>query len=75
MCVPARLVGIQDCVNEFYEFSSRDVTVLTVLTFTVDITEQMNGRRSDTERVNLPIWQAFTIQKNMNKKYHKYPNK
>ena len=56
MCVPIRLVGIQDCVNEFYDFSSRDVTVLTVLTFTVDITEQMDGRRSDTECVCLLDW-------------------
>lgn len=57
MCVPIRLVGIQDCVNEFCDFGSQDVnvlTVLTILTFTVDITEQMNGRRSDTESVNLP---------------------
>ncbi len=30
MCVPARLVGIQDWVNEFCDFSSQDVNVLTV---------------------------------------------
>ena len=59
MCVPARLVGIQDCVNEFCDFGSQDVnvlTVLTILTFTVYITEQMNGRRSDTESVCLLDW-------------------
>ena len=42
MCVPIRLVGIQDCVNEFCDFGSQDVnvlTVLTILTFTVYITE------------------------------------